>query len=50
MTYKICCMNCSYYWANSNYGYCIIDNQNIPCELSDIYKCQAFKEWFGVVE
>jgi hypothetical protein len=43
-------MNCSYYWACSEYGFCIIDNQDIPPELSHIFKCPAFDKWFGAVE
>jgi len=50
MKSKECCMNCEYYWANWDYGFCTIDNQDIPCELSHIVKCRAFNEWFGKVE
>ena len=50
ITNEICCMNCKYYWANWNYGFCTIDNQNIPCELSHIVKCNAYSEWFGKVD
>jgi len=49
-TFNICCMNCNYYWCNSYYGYCKIDNQNIPCELSHIIKCNAFELWFGAID
>lgn len=48
---KICCMNCEYYFAdpldNSHYT---IDKEIIDPEISHIVKCQAFSEWFGVVE
>ena len=53
MKAKDCCLNCKYYWLilydDSDNGFCTIDKQNIPCELSHIFKCKAFKEWFGVV-
>jgi hypothetical protein len=47
---KISCMNCEYYWASTEHGFCVIDDQDIHPELSHIVKCQAFSKWFGAVE
>lgn len=48
----ICCMNCEYYYINTimENGFCTIDKQDIPTDLSHIYKCQAFNTWYGVVD
>jgi len=44
---KICCMNCKYYYATPDYSFCIIDIENISCEISHIVNCNAFSLWFG---
>lgn len=48
---KICCMNCNYYFADSrpDKSICLIDNEIIDPEISEIVKCKAFDEWFGSV-
>ena len=48
MAIKICCMNCSYYFADpSDNSRCTIDNQKIDPDISEIVKCKAFHVWWG---
>ena len=43
------CSNCRYYYVDlyNDIDYCRVDNQLIDADLSDIYYCKAFEQWFG---
>lgn len=49
MPITICCMNCEYYFVDTENGYCTIDNTIIDVDLSYMKRCKAYKMWWGAV-